>query len=1085
MSEQKKDIDYYKIFSKKKQLAALDGLDIIKMLYNLVFSVLHDKSDASLIFGSMSFYLNNSTELTEKYFDVLPDIDIYATHNVFKEMLVRLRRINKVYKDLKLVVKKTEIYGKSDTLQFYVNSYHLIDMILISEYKISEMISTSCSELKIHSGNSFFEHENFFTENYNVNIMKNEQLLNYFIYSLSSPDRVKNMLIERIKFLWKKEKTNTLDKFSDVDCSYLPELDADLEEILNNLITSHKDDLLFGIPVNDALVDKTPRILICNKRDVYDLVINQFVINDNKIETYEINDQLLKIFSSINDQIFVIFFNKCMQYSVIGDIKIASPILLSSIILMLTNINQFKLTEYLKCMIINNYSSITDDNVLFLDTIDGEVNHYNILGTMCIKQLSDTTITDSGEISYSGDNVILDKRTKSIEKIWGLGIENEIMFYSELYGASYDFSDYYVHKYKDLENIEKYGKPRSRENNFGRSDYYKYFKLVNYYAFLAANARTIGSYAIDDSSLLKYLEKDIDKEKIVNELSNTSATNCRTHSRARLLDPTGGDYCNLEIVTRDNKNKTIDDVISELVTTREKILALLKKLSTDAIHITDHASYPYALVTRKSVSGDTTQVVYEKMASYHFNITLPFFADESIERKDQVHKNFAKVLQLFEPYLASMFGTPDYNAVDPSNQKMWLSLASYRLFNTIYAFVGTVNLMTNEQIPDSRIVSSQTICDGFKQFMNRIPYYDFIGALYQGSLGTDIRKTQRDSGYFGIEIRFFDNFSPNYLYDCLSFIFYLADISNELYEGFDQTLNDCANKLDNFLSSPAYFESLYKIIRCGSLYKPDININPSGFYVSEITSIDTLIYSIMHRLVATKCPDELENFQRKINVYNKGSIYSLHEFMVTYFEYMKLIFGTSGHFSSYLVTKLSDNDFPCPNKEHILDACYSSSHILYKYLLHTGEMQYPFNIIKHDLLIDIDKYAFREIIGFDNSYYVGDTYYNIESFVVHRNSTRNINFLKYNKINTPCYLPYNLIIIPVDLSADENLSLKYPQSSILTNSLITKRLKRSGYDAIKNVGIIIYASMNSFILCEKEDKTIVKYKHVSLTDDSY
>jgi hypothetical protein len=703
--------------------------------------------------------------------------------------------------------------------------------------------------------------------------------------------------------------------------------------------------------------------------------------------------QQLNVPDPENNTFYLIYSSSCIDFVKhnIRSYRVIAPWLLNSIFLYGSMFAPIALSKRVKCLINENINIV--DKTRLLDP-----NYKNgLFNLSCYSNENNINVETA-----SHNNKIYYNKTISQPNNWGIGIENELMVYSDSFvlfnkSLGYDYKTDYIADgtYADIKNLK-----------FGLYKTYQMISIPEYLWIHRPNG----------INLKRSLKESIEKNSIVQELSNTSSKNCGSHEPIN-INGYSGRNCNVEFVTRDFYQKSLNDSITQLINTRQTFLKYIN-LPNKTYKITENAAYPYTIFP-----DDPTKLIYEKMSSYHFNITLPNINNLPNNDFIKLHVEYARLIQLFEPYLVAMFGTPDYNSVDPRCQKYYLTKASYRLFNNIYANIGTADLSHN--VPNSRQTSSlgtwiHTVSDT-PYNMNR--FVNAIGLDFR----RDVSKSSADNR-FGFEIRFFDNFPINDLYECLSFILYLADISSDEY---------IVNKLSSLSlhSNITFQNAIITIMQRGSLYVP----------FSHALTYDNWIVDIVRTTIIKHKQHLINNFDAKLNILKaKKSI--LPEYMQLYYSFFIKLFGTRGATSRYFIQQLPKEKLPCPNRTFLFDACCSSGELLYTYMLQdfdNSQLSCMQKIFKEEM----NKIQYKnQTERFDEPYY--NTLQQLPNF---------IDAIAYkNDKNTPTdYFPHSLIVIHLNAIPSHNNRNKYGNFICHNNADIISIAQKIQDTKMINFGVLI------------------------------
>jgi hypothetical protein len=166
-----------------------------------------------------------------------------------------------------------------------------------------------------------------------------------------------------------------------------------------------------------------------------------------------------------------------------------------------------------------------------------------------------------------------------------------------------------------------------------------------------------------------------------------------------------------------------------------------------------------------------------------FNITLPTKLDSNglISDKDKfvdIHKNYIKLIQFFEPFFLAIYGSPDpFSSVNQTNydKSELFSSCSQRGAVSRYIGIGTYN---TDDMKTGKLLFDNI--NTFEIFTNEFGWYKqyYKNCAYNKleSLGYDINFNKHYN--HGVEIRFFDHITDDEtIKEILSYLIILGDYS--------------------------------------------------------------------------------------------------------------------------------------------------------------------------------------------------------------------------------------------------------------------------------------------------------------------
>ena len=403
------------------------------------------------------------------------------------------------------------------------------------------------------------------------------------------------------------------------------------------------------------------------------------------------------------------------------------------------------------------------------------------------------------------DDVTNDKHKKYKKKYiknmmyWGLGIENEIYLefnlnksFSKLEFINNNkrerYSVDYNKNYKEkLLNIYK-----DKYLEFNDNDNIKIPILINSHSFIKTDA--------NNNSITLY-KKDTPPNPNFNgkTLHNLLIENCNYY--AHNLDET---FCfdgdTIEFMTNNFYNANLYNIMDELDINKSNFIKNLNLFFKMNDIFNDYGeinimkqNYPFA-----TYLTNINNISMFNNGTLHYNITLPTELDENckiINKNDfiNIHSKAIKLIQYFEPFLISIYGTPDpFSCLNIDD--LLFSKSSQRCAISRYISLGTYD-SDKMEVGKILIKKISDLEQNKLDYWWFNEYYKNNGYVKLEDIGYDINFNKHYN--HGIEIRFFDNMSKDHIEESFIFIIYLMDIilndDNVIYE------NPIYNKLWNEL----------------------------------------------------------------------------------------------------------------------------------------------------------------------------------------------------------------------------------------------------------------------------------------------
>lgn len=219
--------------------------------------------------------------------------------------------------------------------------------------------------------------------------------------------------------------------------------------------------------------------------------------------------------------------------------------------------------------------------------------------------------------------------------------------------------------------------------------------------------------------------------------------------------------------------------------------------------------------------------------TYHINITLPTELNQDRQIKDMdnfiiIHQNAIRAIQWIEPLFLACYGSSDIFSIN--NDKF--AKGSQRCALSRYVSIGTYS---SQKMPKGKLLDTFNYSLNYKLWYNK--YHNNSGYQIPETIGYDINFNKFNN--HGIEIRFFDYFSENYLVDVMNIIVLLCEFS----------LN---NKLKDHSNSTIWNNTVVNCMRNGSDAKLDrkyIKKLNKIFHIKLKDNLDTNPWALFQTLV--------------------------------------------------------------------------------------------------------------------------------------------------------------------------------------------------------------------------------------------
>jgi len=383
-----------------------------------------------------------------------------------------------------------------------------------------------------------------------------------------------------------------------------------------------------------------------------------------------------------------------------------------------------------------------------------------------------------GELSLEKHSKYKDSYESSMI-YWGMGIENEfyLEFDKKIKFSRDDFLNCHKHERYSLDYYKNYKKELLKEafeliffkeelplmlnsHSFSKTDKYNNSKTL-YTKDNHPNPK------FTDQTLWEFLEE---KNQFIKENYNKSI----------IFD---GD--SIEIITINFFNTTLDKVFEELIRTRTQFIENLQQVFDENKIFSVYGKI--GLMKNNNPFGifmtNINNVVMFNNGTLHYNLTLPTLLDEKGKIRDKnlfikQHKNYIRLIQLFEPFMISVYGVNDPFWRIDWEKKYMFSGCSQR--NAISRYIGIgiydTDLMKNGKILTQKIEEMEVSKLDYWWYKK---YYEFCGYNQLDELGFDINFNKHYN--LGIEVRIFEHQVDNdKVREIGEFLIYLGDLSYDI-----------------------------------------------------------------------------------------------------------------------------------------------------------------------------------------------------------------------------------------------------------------------------------------------------------------
>ena len=425
---------------------------------------------------------------------------------------------------------------------------------------------------------------------------------------------------------------------------------------------------------------------------------------------------------------------------------------------------------------------------------------------------------------------------------WGIGIENEV--YLEFENKRKISKDFFMNNHKRERYSVDYFSNYKKEDLDNSFLYIMNNKFINLNVKnnlieipLLLNSNSFTKTDSENNSTRMYTKKNEENPKfngktLIEELIEKNEYIKNTYEKNWLFD---GDT--IEFKTNNFYNTKLSNVIDELINSKKEFINNLNQTfekhnifkSYGKLKIMEK-NHPFSIY-----NTNLNNISMFNNGTLHYNITLPTELNEykNIKYKTKFiedHKKAIKIIQLFEPFLLSVYCSKDFFAtLSNYDNKFKFSNSSQRCAVSRYIGIGTydTDLMEENKILTKKISDLS---------VSKLDYWWM--KLYDSSynnleeIGLDINFNKHFN--HGIEIRFFDYIiDEKKIIESFEFIIYLMDFILE----YDINLeNPIKNKIWNnlVLNSIKYGDKYLLNSEEKKIYENLFNIKLNKYNINEI-----------------------------------------------------------------------------------------------------------------------------------------------------------------------------------------------------------------------------------------------------------
>ena len=368
---------------------------------------------------------------------------------------------------------------------------------------------------------------------------------------------------------------------------------------------------------------------------------------------------------------------------------------------------------------------------------------------------------------------------KKNELYWGLGIENELYLEFE--------NKLCINKNKLLKNhqrerysINYYGNYKSEFLNSALKSFVKSINntlyiplLINSHSFTKTDKNNNSQKLYTKNSIIN---PDFNGKTLIEELQESNEYFKKAINNKWLFD---GDT--IEFITNNFYKSTLIDILNEL---HENKLEFINNLNHSFEKHNIFTNYGKVKFMNSNYPHSTYLTNLNNIAMFnngtlHYNLTLPTMLNdngliEDVGKFIKDHSKAIKIIQWMEPFIISVYGSPDPFSSDEKNEdNTKFSALSQRCAISRYISIGTYN---SNIMPLGKILTT----DVNKMDLNKLDYWWF-NKFYENNAYTRLEHIGMDINFnkhynHGIEIRFLEHIcDEKNIHESFEFIIYLMD----------------------------------------------------------------------------------------------------------------------------------------------------------------------------------------------------------------------------------------------------------------------------------------------------------------------
>lgn len=409
----------------------------------------------------------------------------------------------------------------------------------------------------------------------------------------------------------------------------------------------------------------------------------------------------------------------------------------------------------------------------------------------------DRYIMEKIESVESTENIPYKKFYIKNDIFWGIGIENETYFKSDLYTKR--SGDYIERNHKrERYSIDYNTNYKTAELQSYLSENYE--KKLTYDIPTYINSNTFKNTDTKGEHKTMYTKENGPNKKFSGKSINDMLFEFNELFSADYEKNYIYDGDTIEFVTQNFYKKTVKECVDELVSYKKKYLNLLNEFMIANNMPTLH--FPRVNYGMIHFQTNPRNIGIFNNGTYHFNLTMPTKLNEKKDIADPAsflskHQRAMKLIQWFEPLIAGLYGSPDVFAYN-SNKKY--VAGSLRLAASRYISIGTYD---TDSMESGKILNVEK--DTIKLFSDRNFWYN---RLYDNTnyipcdrIGFDFNYAKHFNS--GIEMRIFDYFPEEFIEPIMNFIVLILDQSMK------------TDNINNASDSPSWNNLVYNVLQRG------------------------------------------------------------------------------------------------------------------------------------------------------------------------------------------------------------------------------------------------------------------------------